>query len=323
MIVIHRDFNCYSTKAVVRCSREVPVNTQKMIQVLLTAIDSGSLTKAGEILGYTQSNLTQMMRSFEDEVGFPLLIKTKKGVEPTREALQLLPTMRAMRAQEEKFFQEISDLRGIKRGTIRIGTFVSTSTSWLPQLLSYFQEHHPDVVFEIVESGQDEMERGVADGSLDIALLSEPETTSIEFIPLIEDPMLVVFSDKHDLSRYDYVPVDALKDYPMVMTYQTYDRDVRKVFDQAGYKPDVRYYFRDDFAVLSMVQYGLGIAVLPELIIEKHPGSYDTRMLDPESYRNLGIGIRTIKDAGPLTRSVISYLKDTVINHVSPLQSNV
>ena len=78
---------------------EVFMNTQKMIQVLLTAIDSGSLTKAGEILGYTQSNLTQMMRSFEDEVGFPLLIKTKKGVEPTREALQLLPTLRTMRGR--------------------------------------------------------------------------------------------------------------------------------------------------------------------------------------------------------------------------------
>ena len=288
------------------------MNIQKMIQVLLTAIDSGSLTKAGEILGYTQSNLTQMVKSFEDEIGFPLLIKTKKGVEPTREALQLLPTMRAMRAQEEKFFQEIADISGIKRGTIRIGTFVSTSTSWLPQLLDHFQDNYPEVVFEIVESGQDEMEHGIADGSLDIALLSEPERKSIDFIPLLGDPMLVVFSAKHDLSSYDYVPVDVLKDYPFIMTYQSYDRDVRKVFDQAGFAPEVKYYFRDDFAVLSMVQHGLGIAVLPELIIEKHPGEYDSRMLDPESYRTLGIGIKSIKEAGPLARSVISYLKESV-----------
>ena len=288
------------------------MNTQKMIQVLLTAIDSGSLTKAGEILGYTQSNLTQMMRSFEDEVGFPLLIKTKKGVEPTREALQLLPTMRELRAQEEKLFQEIADISGIKRGTIRIGTFVSTSTTWLPRLLEHFQENYPEVVFEIMESGQDEMEHGLADGSLDIALLSEPERTGIDFIPLLEDPMLVVFSEKHDLSSYDRVPVEVLRDYPLIMTYQSYDRDVRRVFEAAGYVPDVRYYFKDDFAVLSMVQHGLGIAVLPELIIEKHPGSYDCRMLDPESYRNLGIGIKSIKGAGPLARSVIDYLKDNV-----------
>ena len=86
--------------------------------------------------------------------------------------------------------------------------------------------------------------------------------------------MLVVFSDKHDLSDYDYVPVDVLRDYPLIMTYQSYDRDVRKVFDQAG--------------------------------------AYDSRMLDPESYRTLGIGIKSIKEAGPLARSVISYLKENV-----------
>ena len=288
------------------------MNTHKIVQVLLTAIDSGSLTRAGEILGYTQSNLTQMVRAFEDEIGFPVLIKTKKGVEPTREALQLLPSMRALRAQEEKLLQEIAEIGGIKRGTIRIGTFVSTSASWLPQLLEYFQDNYPEVIFEIVESGQDEMEQGIADGSLDIALLSEPDRRSIEFICLLEDPMLVVFSDKHDLSSYDYVPVHILRDYPLILTYQSYDRDVKKVFDHAGYSPEVKYYFKDDFAVLSMVQHGLGIAILPELIIEKHPGTYDSRMLDPESYRTLGIGIRSIKEASPLARSVIDYLKGSV-----------
>ena len=70
------------------------MNTCKMVKVFLTSIDSGSFTKAGEILGYTQSNLTQMMKSFEDELGIPLLIKTKRGVEPTGEAKLLIPSVR-------------------------------------------------------------------------------------------------------------------------------------------------------------------------------------------------------------------------------------
>lgn len=288
------------------------MNTSKMIKVLLTAIDSGSLTKAGEILGYTQSNLTQMTRAFEEEIGFPLLIKTKRGVEPTEEAKQLLPTMRAMLAQEERLYQEIDSIRGIHRGRIRIGTFVSTSTSWLPQLLSYFQSNYPEVIFEIEESGQDEMLRGLQDGSLDLALMSEPNDASVDFIPLYDDPLLVVYSPKHDLGQYDYVPVHELANYPMIQTYQTYDRDVRKIFDDAGFEPDVKYYFKDDFAVLTTVQYGLGIAVLPELIVEKFPGDYDCRMLDPEAYRTLGIGIRSLKDAGPLARFIIEYLKTSV-----------
>ena len=288
------------------------MNTLKMVQVFLTSIDSGSFTRAGEILGYTQSNLTQMMRSFEDELGIPLLIKTKKGVEPTGEAKQLLPVMRAMIAQEERFFQEADEIRGIHRGMIRIGSYVSTSSTWLPQVIGYYQSAYPDVEFNIVESGQEEMLRGLVNGSLDLALMSAPENESVDFIPVLDDPMVVVFPPDHALSAYDYVPLGKLQDYPLIMTYREYDTDANRILLDAGLDASVKYRSADDFAVLSMVQHGLGISILPELTLDRFPGSYDYRMLDPESYRSLGIGIRSIKEAGPLARSVINYIKENI-----------
>ena len=63
-----------------------------------------------------------------------------------------------------------------------------------------------------------------------------------------------------------------------------------------------------------MVQHGLGIAVLPELITEKFPGDYDTRMLEPEAYRTLGVGVRSMQEAGPLARFVIRYIQDNIRN---------
>ena len=288
------------------------MNTLKMVQVFLTSIDSGSFTRAGEILGYTQSNLTQMMKSFEYELGIPLLIKTKKGVEPTGEAKQLLPVMRAMIAQEERFFQEADEIRGIHRGMIRIGSYVSTSSTWLPQVIGYYQSAYPDVEFNIVESGQEEMLRGLVNGSLDLALMSAPENDSVDFIPVLDDPMVVVFPPDHALSAYDYVPLGKLQDYPLIMTYREYDTDANRILLDAGLDASVKYRSADDFAVLSMVQHGLGISILPELTLERFPGSYDYRMLDPESYRSLGIGIRSIKEAGPLARSVINYIKENI-----------
>jgi len=288
------------------------MNTFRMVKVFLTSVDSGSFTRAGEILGYTQSNLTQMMRSFEDELGIPLLIKTKKGVEPTGEAKQLMPAMRAMLAQEERFLQEADEIRGIHRGSIRIGSYVSTSSTWLPQVIGYYQNEYPEVEFNIVESGQEEMLQGLRSGYLDIALMSAPENGEAEFIPVLEDPMVVVFPPDHELSAYDYVPVGKLKDHPLIMTYREYDSDANRILLDAGLDASVRYRSRDDFAVLSMVQHGLGISILPELTLERFPGSYDYRMLDPESYRSLGIGIRSVKEAGPLTRSVIGYIRDNI-----------
>lgn len=295
-----------------RIAGRMAMNTLKMIQVLLTSVDSGSYTRAGEILGYTQSNITQMMRSFEDELGIPLLLKTKKGVEPTNEAKQLMPAMRALVSQEQRFLQEVDEIRGIHRGYIRIGSYVSTSATWLPQVIGHYQRNYPDVEFNIVESGQEDMLRGLLSGSLDIALMSQPEHDEIDFIPVLEDPMVVVFPERHDLAPFDYVPVSELQKYPLIMTYPEYDADANKVLQSCGLENDVRYYFRDDFAVLSMVQNGLGISILPELSIERFPGKYDYRMLDPEAYRTLGIGIRSKKGAGPLARSVIEYIKSNI-----------
>ncbi|MBR3199920.1 MAG: LysR family transcriptional regulator [Mogibacterium sp.] len=288
------------------------MNTFKMVKVFLTSIDSGSFTRAGEILGYTQSNLTQMMRSFEDELGIPLLIKTKKGVEPTGEAKQLIPAMRAMIAQEERFLQEADEIRGIRRGSIRIGSYVSTSSTWLPQVIGYYQNEYPEVEFNIVESGQGDMLRGLMTGDLDLALMSAPENNEMDFIPVLDDPMVVVFPPDHELADYDYVPVEKLQDHPLIMTYREYDTDANRILLDAGLDASVKYRSKDDFAVLSMVQHGLGISILPELTLERFPGRYDYRMLDPESYRSLGIGIRSIKEAGPLARSIISYIKDNI-----------
>lgn len=284
------------------------MNTQK-IRVLLEAVELGSLSKAGESLGYTQSALTQMMRSLESEVGFPLLNKTPRGVEPTREALILLPAMRQILNDEQILAQEIAEIQGIHTGRIRVGSFTSTSIRWIPKILHYFQDNYPDITFEIYELGQDEMLQGIIDGTLDIALMSDPETKSIDFVPILEEPMYVVFSKDHDLSAYDRVPMSELKKHPSIM--ESFDRVTHKVFEQAGVVSDARYSSKDVVAILSMVQEGLGIAVLPELLIEQFPGNYDYRMLDPEVYRTLGIGVRNIKNCGPLARFLIKYIKET------------
>lgn len=288
------------------------MNTQRL-KILLAAIEYGSLTKAGQNLGYTQSYLTQTMKAFEDEVGFPLLRKTNRGVEPTNETKMLIPAIRNLIRCEEKLDQEMAEIQGIRKGNITIGSYVSTSIYWLPQIIEYFRNNYPEVEFRIEELGHEEIISGLIDGSLDIALMSDPgDKVNIDFIPVLEDPMLVVFPEKYDLSEYDYVPVEVLKDYPFIMTYKSYDNDPRKVFEKAGFMPEVKYFSREDFVVLSMVQKGLGLAILPEMIINEFPGNYDTRMMDPEAYRTLGVGIRSLEEAGPLTRFVVKYIRDNI-----------
>ena len=107
----------------------------KRWKVMLAVDDYGSFTRAGEVLGYTQSGITQMMKSLEREVGFPLFVKDSHGMRLTREAQALLPHVRSLLAADEVVRQEIASLKGAQVGTICIGTYLSCSIHWIPKIL--------------------------------------------------------------------------------------------------------------------------------------------------------------------------------------------
>ena len=121
------------------------------LQVFLTVADFENFTRAGENLGYTQSGITHMMKSLEQEIGFPLFIKNHHGVTLTQEAKSLLPSIRALLSANESLNQEISFLQGAKKGTLKIGSYISSSIHWLPKIIAEFQKENPDILFEIVE----------------------------------------------------------------------------------------------------------------------------------------------------------------------------
>ncbi len=95
----------------------------KRWKVMLAVDDYGSFTRAGEVLGYTQSGITQMMKALEKEVGLSLFIKDKSGTALTREAQSLIPAVRALLNADEVVRQEIASLKGAQTGTITIGTY--------------------------------------------------------------------------------------------------------------------------------------------------------------------------------------------------------
>lgn len=283
------------------------MNTQK-IRAFIKAIELGSLTAAGEELGYTQPAMTQMMRTLESEIGFPLLVKSRQGVEPTMEAQLLLPAMRLILNDEEKLGQEIDEIMGIRKGTIRIGTFASTSIYWLPEVLDYFQNNYPEVEFDITECSQHAMVEGLKNGSMDLALMSSQDTEEIDFIPISEEPMYAVFPEDHDLASFASVPINRLNDYPLII--ESFDRDTYAVFEKAGIEPAAKYLSKDCVAILSMVKHGVGISVLPALILEQFPGDYEYRLLDPPVNRTLGIGVRDRKSCGPLAKFIIRFIRE-------------
>ena len=143
-------------------------------RAFLTTIEHNSLTKAAEVLGYTQPGISHMISSLERELGFPLLVRAKDGVFPTENARYLQYYMRQIISNDEALMETAYQIRGMERGSLKIGTFYSTSTHWLPEIVSRFLSEHPNIILGIDEGTHDEMNEWLTQGKVDIAITSLP-----------------------------------------------------------------------------------------------------------------------------------------------------
>ncbi|MDF2680147.1 MAG: transcriptional regulator, partial [Brevibacillus sp.] len=174
-------------------------------QVLVTVIESGSLTRAGEVLGLTQSAISHAIASLEREYGFSILTRGRSGVSLTSNGERLLKYMREMLRWNEQMLQEVSAINGIEVGTVRIGTFTSVSTQWLPSILKQFQDQYPAIEIKLLEGYYDDIENWIVSGAVDLGFVSLPATETLETVPLHQDRMLVIVTEDHPLCQKESV----------------------------------------------------------------------------------------------------------------------
>ena len=139
----------------------------KKYEAFVRAVELGSLSKASEELGYTQSGISHMMQSLEDEVGFPLMIRTSSGILPNSEGKLLLPIIRSLLDTNESLEQTIARVKGADTGRIRIASFSSVAVYWLPRIIRAFQRDFPNVEIQIIA---DQMGNTVALGERDCSM---------------------------------------------------------------------------------------------------------------------------------------------------------
>ena len=117
------------------------MDTEK-ISALLKALELGSLSSAAEALGYTPSGISRMMASLEAEAGFPLLIRSREGLRPTRECETLLPHFHMLADEAKRTGHIVNALRGIESGSVYVGTPYPAYFQTLSRLMAAFSERH-------------------------------------------------------------------------------------------------------------------------------------------------------------------------------------
>lgn len=264
----------------------------KKLHSLLVVAERGSLTAAASELGYTQSGLTHMMNSLEDELGLRLLIRGKSGVRLSPEGLELLPELNALAAAAENLDKSVERIHQRNVSALRIGAFVSIGRHWVPEILSQFKTLSPDVQVSISMDGIDQLYSAVKNDELDCAMVSRQTSLlpGLCWVPIWDDELLAILPQCYEADAAEF-DVSHFHEAEFLMPAQGFEYDIAPVFSRAGshISPHIRRTNMDDASIMSMVEHGLGVSVLSRLVIQDMKYDVKALPLDPKAFRSLGI----------------------------------
>ena len=226
-------------------------------------VECGSFTKAAEQLSYSQSGISRMINDLEKEWKVVLLERSKSGVKLTSSGMKLLPYAERVCREYEKLQLEVDELQGLKSGLIRIGTFSSVATHWLPNIIKEFQKNYPNIDYEMLLGDYTDIEEWIMEGRIDCGFTRLPVRDEMDTIFLEQDRLLVVLPEGHPLTELQKIPVSALCEEPFMLLEKGAKAEVSEIFERSNLKPKVHFTTWDDYAIMAMVESGLGISVLP------------------------------------------------------------
>ena len=283
------------------------MNLQKSLSFVKT-VECGSFTKAAEMLSYSQSSISRMIADLEKEWNITLLERGVGGVKLTSDGTKLLPYAKSVITEYEKLQMEIDELNGLQSGLIRIGTFSSVATHWLPNIIKAFQMDYPNIDYELLLGDYTEIDKWIEEGRVDCGFNRLPTNSEFDSIMLEQDKLLAILPTDHPLAKLDKVPIEELCNEPFMLLEKGAKAEISAIFERNNLKPNVKFTTWDDYAVMSMVESGLGVSILPQLILKKVPYNIVAKELDVSAFREIGFTMRNRKTASLAVRRFIDYL---------------
>lgn len=249
------------------------------LKVLLTVMETGSVTAAAEVLHFSPSGVSQQVKRLEVEVGLPLLQRHARGMRPTEAAHVLAAHARRALRELDAARSDLDEIAGLKRGRLELGTFPTVASSFLPLAIRAFKQRYPTIELRVHSARQDTLLRLLEEGTVALSLLWDFSWNRIRSDKLLvnklfDDPMLLVVAHDHPLAAEQEVTMRGLGEQQWILRAD--DHPVGEVIHRssrkAGFEPQVAYYANDYAEAQAMVSVGLGVALIPRTALtNQHP----------------------------------------------------
>ena len=277
---------------------------------LQKVVSLGSFTKAAKSLGCTQSSISQMISSLEDELSTKILVRSRNGISLTPEGKELYPYIEKYIRQYDNIRERADEIKGLERGVIRIGTIASVSSHWLPEFIRDFERMYPGVDFLLNQGVYDMIEEWIKNGEVDFGFVAPSAVTNLQTVDLKDGEMVAIVPSDHPLASKKKVKLEELTKDPFILLETGVYSEPMEAFEAKGLTPNLKYTIHDDYTIMMMVEKGLAISIVSKLVLTRSKYDIVQIPLDPPLYRTISIAYKD-KDMMPVaSRMFIDYMVD-------------
>ena len=238
------------------------------LRAFVEVVRQGGFSQAAKVVFATQSTISKAVKQLEDEVGVPLLdrighrsVMTPAGEAVYRRGVKLL-------ADRDDLLAELDEIRGLKRGVLRLGLPPVGSSTLFAPLFAVYRQRYPGIEVRLVEHGSAQLEERLRAGDIDFAgaLLSTSE--EFDWEPVREEPLVALLPSSHPLCERSSIALKDIRELPFILFDPSFalHRMILDACGKAGIAPNIAAQSSQIDFMVELVSAGMGVAFLPRMI---------------------------------------------------------
>jgi DNA-binding transcriptional LysR family regulator len=289
----------------------------KQLEYFMTLCQELHFTRAAEKLGITQPSLSQQIRLLEHEIGMPLFDRVGKKTLLTEAGRALLHHGYNVFHELDQARAAISELQGLKRGTLKIGALLTVVNYLLPPTVIGFHQAYPHVELSVFGMRTGDIYSGLLQNELDLGIVFLPmEHEDLESIPLYKENLALAIAADHPSAQDEYATLELLKEIPSVLLPNTYF--LRQVINEQcrmlGFTPQPVLEMTTMESIITMVGEGVGATLLPKGYLDyiANPRIRTIPLQNPPLTTQIGVVYRKNKHLCAASRIFMEQLVSTV-----------
>jgi len=287
----------------------------RTLRAFVEVVRQGGFSRAAKVVFATQSTVSKAVKQLEDEIGLSLLDRRAQHLTLTAAGEIVYQRALRMLAERDDLACELDELRGLQRGTLRLGLPPVGSSNLFAPLFATFRSRYPGIEVSLVEHGSERLEEILLSGDIDLAASLLPVAETFEWQEIRSEPLMVLTPVDHPLAQRKAIDLASLRSSPFILFEKGFavNRVILDACERRGFEPTVAARSSQIDFVIELAAMGLGVAFLPRMIAEQrpHPSVFYAPLTDPQTQWHVAMIWRRGAYLSHAARAWLSLARDT------------